>query len=715
MDSDRESERLFSLRLSRVMGDIGVNSLLIARRRKTHLRIETLKNVRSLLGDKNATEYIFGSQSEATTTPGMESDTDLLYSQNSTHVVFDWKDWHHGKSNLLVLKNELTPPQHCYLQRLKGDCPLPVVQLEGPDDVMDGEGRILVANTCNELHDWLQKTSESSEIVRHGPSMTYDKMIDHVSAYHCGQLPKECMFMFNRPRPGHWPMHCTLAKARDVGVFLVPQGYTEGPTKPSMCRSTAFLVPPKLTSYPYSNWQWRFTTSLMERHLVFEFSHVQVKTYTLAKMIRKTVFKPMFGNRFSTFHIKTVMMFTIENYPPDIWREDNIVKCVCLLLKTLKRWLKQKYCPHFTISGVNLFVGKLQIWELPKLCNIISQLINTKLQCLFNTRMDNIGLRLLKCSGLEHLSYQNVSTRNQTNGIVLHELLHKEISIFRVHIDDMITDISVDDSLSHLFILQSLFDYPSDLKQEVVSLLTPFLCSTLASMLASRCIYLGQPISQDIFKLYQLSFDLDLMSSRLKFASMLFCRGQYDEAATVLTYCEGLLGPEMFQCCAHYGRISLKPGTEFRNKLIDLSNTEVVHKHTMLCITFSKEEINCIPQHLQFEMILNMEAEEILTFYRWKNNVVTDCIPFLYYLQYITYRELHMPRIAQTALHNLLEYTTGPPQGHIDTAFNMLAHCFELENRLDLAWMYYNRSLEIYDRDNVSIWHAARILQQCLH
>ncbi|XP_052766913.1 uncharacterized protein LOC128207812 [Mya arenaria] len=714
MDSDRDSERLFSLRLSRVMGDIGVNSWMIARRRRTYLRIEKMENVHSFMRDENATIYIFGSQSEATTTLGIESDIDQLICDNNEHISLDWSEWQYGKLNLLVLKNELTPPQHCYLHRLRYDRPLSAVQTLGPDDVLDGEGRVLLTNIRVRDQDIFQSLNESGVVLRHGPSMSNDEKRDYVDGYHCGKLPKECQFMFNRPRPGHWPRPDILNKARQTGVFLVPQGYTESPAKQSKCKSTAFMVPSKLTNYPYSKWQWRFSTSLMERCLMFDFNTVQVKVYTLTKILRKTYFKPVFGDRFSTFHIKTAMMFTIENYPVDMWREDNIVKCVCLLLTTLKRWLKQKLCPHFTISGVNLLVGKLHSWELPKLSSIISNLINTKLLCLFYTDMDNIGLRLLQCSSLENIPCLNVSTRTQTCGAVLHELLLNEMCNLTVCTENIVTNHSVADIVNFCLSLQSMSISNSDLGHEVFPLLIPFLRSTVATVLTSMCIYLGQPITQDIFHWYQLSLNSDLMSSRLKFASMLFCREEYEEAAEVLTNCEGLLGPEVWQCCGHKGMKYLVPSTKLKNKLVTLSAIEAVTKHTMVCITFTKAEINCIPQHLTYEMLRSIEAEHGQHYIDWKNNVVIDCIPFLYYLQHLTYRELSQHRRAQAALHNLHEYTTGTLHGHIDTAFNMLGHCFELQNRLDLAWMCYGRSLEIYDRDNVSIWHAARILHQFL-
>ncbi|XP_052769305.1 uncharacterized protein LOC128209344 [Mya arenaria] len=266
--------------------------------------------------------------------------------------------------------------------------------------------------------------------------------------------------------------------------------------------------------------------------------------------------------------------------------------------------------------------------------------------------------------------------------------------------------------------LQSMSDTRSDLEQDVVSRLTPFLCSTLASILVSRCIDLGQTITKDIFNWYQLSLDSDRMSSMLKFASMLYCRGHYERAAEVLSYCEGLLEKlEVCQCCGHYERAGQEPSTEFENKLITTSNTEMLKKYIMICITFTREEINCFPQHLAFEMLRGIEGEDKLGTAKWKYNVVTDCIPFLYYLQHLNSRELHQPRIAQIALHNLHEYTMDTMEtehGHIDTAFNMLGHCYELQTRQDLAWMCYNNSMEIYDRCNASIWHAARLLYQFL-
>ncbi|XP_052820398.1 uncharacterized protein LOC128246244 [Mya arenaria] len=238
MDSDRESERLFSLRLSQVMEDIGVNRRMIEWRRNTFLRIETFSTICSILKYIPLTDYVFGSQTEATTTFWMESDHDTLHSDESVHVILHLNKWQKGKPNLLVLRDELTPPQHCYLQRLRGDVPLPAVKTEGPDDVLIGDGRVLVANTWVEWHK--AYSSGWFKITQHGPSITVNEEADNVYAYQCAELPEECQFMFHRPRPGHWPSTGIMERAREAGVFFVPQSYRESPP-PKSCEHEAFI------------------------------------------------------------------------------------------------------------------------------------------------------------------------------------------------------------------------------------------------------------------------------------------------------------------------------------------------------------------------------------------------------------------------------------------------------------------------------------------
>ncbi|XP_052780385.1 uncharacterized protein LOC128217336 [Mya arenaria] len=374
---DRENQRVMSLRLSRVMEDIGVIRYIIARRRRTWLVIEKQREVLNMMIGTNHLCYHFGSQSEGNTTSGMDSDIDVLLCNFWVHVILKWSDWKQGNHNLLVIKNAYSPPQHCLLQIVRHDLPLPRTKVEFPSDVVDNEGRVLHTNTQAECIQAIRDVKAVSVIVHHGPSKSWDENNDLVFGFHCASLPRECRFMFNRPRPGHWPRADTLATARQTGVFLVPQRYSESQSRPTRCRSTALHTTLNDPYYPQSKWQWRFSTSMIERWLMFDMNTQQHKTFVFLKTLRKQFFKPVVGDRLSTFHLKTTMLYTIETYPPEIWRDDNLVQCVIYCLTTLLRCLKIKYCPHYTIYGVNLFTGKLFKHEQAVIRNMILKMIVT--------------------------------------------------------------------------------------------------------------------------------------------------------------------------------------------------------------------------------------------------------------------------------------------------------------------------------------------------
>ncbi|XP_052780381.1 uncharacterized protein LOC128217333 [Mya arenaria] len=720
---DRGDQRVMSFRLSRVMEDIGISRYIIAKRRGTWLEIEKLReiNFRIKSGVKLMCYYHFGSQSEGNTTPGMESDIDLLMCLDAAPVILNWRDWKQGLTNLLVLKNELFPPQHCLLQCVRHDLPLPLTEVRSPNDVVDNEGRVLYTNTQIETHQRVREFNSEGVIVRHGPSKSWDKNIDIVAGFRCPSLPHECQFMFNRPRPGHWPRPHTLERAKESGVFLVPQGYTESPSRPSRCRSTALHITDD-PSYPESRRQWRFSTAIMERLLMFDMNIQQHKTFVFLKILRKQFFKPIVGDRLSTFHMKTTMLFTIETYPSEIWREDNLVQCVIYCLTTLLRCVKIKYCPHYTISEVNLFTGKLFKHEQTLIRNMILKMISDNMSCVFSIQIDDIGRKM---SSQENcVSLQSIKTRC-TNISLINTFLFKNNVGRPNHLNETILNESDDNVdyvlllIHHIAMLTRIYDQGTSIEQEAVLLLKPKLCGTLASIKTSRKISQSQPVTPAIFKMYKMSFDSDLLSSRLKFASMLYCSGQYEAARNCLNYCEGLLGPEVWQSCSCKGRRQEYPSREFKEKASYKSNKEMMKYHYASCVSFSRHEICCVPLFLLYEMFRMVGDEDRqqrrpASLYKWMDYIVIDCVPFLYYLQYLTYRQLNMPLRQQAARDHLKHYVffESKGHGHIDTAFNMLGHCCELENRLDRAWICYTESLLLYSRNNAAKWHIARLLNR---
>ncbi|XP_052814438.1 uncharacterized protein LOC128241515 [Mya arenaria] len=692
MSEALEDSRAWSLRVSRALNDIGVTRRIVARRRRTWLRIEAVNTLLCTLVGSDRTTYFFGSQSEGTTTLGMKSDVDILYSKTKHAVLLDWREWQMGKFNFLVKKTEGSPPQHCYLQRLRLDCPLPMTEVFDHENVIDCEGNVFVRN---DVGDNSLQTQAGVKLISHGPSRSFGDDVDMVSAYQCARLPAECQFLFYRPRPGHWPTSDMLVQASQFPVFLVKQGYPDSP-------------------YHQRLLEWRFSTSLMERLLVFSFNIIQIKVYVLLKMIRKSFLKQFVGDNLSTFHIKTAMMFTIESYPPDIWREENIVQCALYCMTTLFRWLKLGYCPHFTISGVNLFVGKLGKPELHTLLSVVADIMCDNLSCITLIQMDELGARLQPVTR----AFPGKS-RHEINMEICGRMCRQFCSTHQYFLfefpNGIVTLSNLYNNFSRLNILNDMLREPS-FEKEASTIILRFVANKLASALASEKLRLNQPITGDIMQVYCLSFESDLLSSRLKFASMLYCSGQYEAAASVLSYCEGLLGPHVWQHCA-CGRVH-KPSRAFLVKCLKTENDLEFHKKSVAsCIIFTHLETWVVPDHLLYEMCRKTTSEDAFIMdseLQWMKYVVIDCIPFLYYLQYLTYRELDQPDRKHTALQNLNNYLCNPGgvSGHVETVTNVLGHCYELENRPDMFWQCYTQSLHNHPRNNAANWHVMRLLNQ---
>ncbi|XP_052765455.1 uncharacterized protein LOC128206812 [Mya arenaria] len=483
--------------------------------------------------------------------------------------------------------------------------------------------------------------------------------------------------MFKRPRPGHWPRPETLAKARTCPTFLVPQGYPDSENKEI---------------------EWRFSTSLMERLLVFDFTTAQMKVYTLLKMIRKSFIKPIVGDRLSTFHLKTAMMFTIESYPPDIWREDQIIQCAIYCLTSLCRWLKLGYCPHFTISGVNLFAGKLNKNERHRVFEEFQDYINESLQIVFSVKMDDLGSRLINM--MDSTQCLTMMTRKQMLKSALKKIVIDKslfIGIYSKILIDLKTETAciprfLMNLLTYLMTLADLTETGNDQKKEAASCLITIRLNPLASTLASECIRLGQPISMEIVNLYKMSFDSDLLSSRLKFASMLYCREQFVSATHILSYCESLLGSHMIHLCTCTG-IFTPESDEIDDRIMNMERSDLIRTSVACCVTFTIRERYCVPEHLAYELSREMD-EQSFEIDAWTKQVAIDSEPFLYYLQYLTYRQLNQGEMKLAAfqkLFNLIGLQVG--LGHPETFSNVLGHCFEMENMPAWAEQCYRNSL----------------------
>ncbi|XP_052790137.1 uncharacterized protein LOC128224361 [Mya arenaria] len=690
MDRDPDDQQLRSLRLSRVLRDIGVTRQMVVRRRETFLMTEKMDNVvNTIRYNRRYNIFVVGSQSEGTTTLDMNSDLDVLNCDNDFTVITDWADWEPGKICLLVIKNDDSPPQHCSLQILSCDCPLPETMDMVPAewDVEEGkDGRVLLTNTWM---DGVMKQECGRLFRKKGPSRSADNDVDSVTAFsYSGPMP-ECNFLFTRPKPGHWPRPEILAKARLCEIFLVPQGHAES---------------------DQSKLEWRFSTLLIERLIMFDLNILKIQVYTFLKILRKTFFKPLVGDRLSTFHFKTALLFTLETYPPEIWQERNLLQCVIYCLKTLQRWFKLRYCPHYTISGVDLFVGKLRKWEFPLLSTVLSDMIDNIMDYVSQIEMDQIGVRI----GDGHVA---VKTRYQnTIATAWNCFNHSLFAIANISWTTVTENDTVFEILDMITRVREMVA-KSDIRAELIHAMK-FMYQMLASISASTRLRLNEPISLDTYSLYEASLDSDLTSSRLKFASMLYCSGQYERAELMLAQTESLLHADVWQWCPCAERTRQEPTERFKDTIFKLNAIEVIKSHVAFSVVFNSLEICCMPAFLVYELYRTIGPKDVQHRHpltgRWMDLVIIDPIVFLYYLQYLTYRQLGEHERKLKALNKLYNYVCFESEcrGHIETALHVLGHCYELENRHVVAWACYIKSLELFPNNNAARWHITRLLQQ---
>ena len=370
-----------SVWLSQVLDDVGVSEKMIAMRRRTYLQSETINTISNLLMDNEITSYHFGSMTEGTTTIGMGSDLDTLDCQHRIQVILDSGDWKKEDTTTycLMVSDENSPPGYCSLLMVKSDSAEPLQDIDELSTdvqkycVQQKDKTILLTNTILELEHGEFYRKEGLELITQGPSKTWSKDFDYVIAFPCEKTPVACDEWIKKKRLGLWPTEEMIQEADQLGCFVVPRGYPENENQLS---------------------QWMISPHLIERMLMFSLNTVQLKTYVVLKLIKKSVFHKDVSDHITSFHCKNALLWTIERLPLHLWTNENLLMCVKCCLSTLLQFVIAQYCPHYIFPKLNLFIGKLGKHELSKMDLCIRQMLSGDFSWLFQLSTDNIGQRL---------------------------------------------------------------------------------------------------------------------------------------------------------------------------------------------------------------------------------------------------------------------------------------------------------------------------------
>jgi len=159
-----------------------------------------------------------------------------------------------------------------------------------------------------------------------------------------------------------------------------------------------------------------------------------------------------------------------------------------------------------------------------------------------------------------------------------------------------------------------------------------------------------------------------------------------------------------------------KPRKVF-TELLHEGDTDVLMKtRVAYCVRFLRQEVFCAPPILHFEMVRGVGDDfqhRDPNERTWMNWAVVDARPFLYYLQYLTFRDLglrHRQIQAFDALRtSIVDGERQDQVFHPETAANLLAHCWEMEGGFDEALNWYLASQEAMPRNNAANLHIRRL------
>ena len=714
-----------SVWLSQVLDDVGVSEKMIVMRRRTYLQSEAIYNVSNLLMDLNKTTYHFGSMTEGTTTIDMGSDLDMLECQHLFQVILDYGDWKKKDSTtyVLMVNDENFPPGYCSLQIVKSDSAEPLQDKDGLSKdiqnycVQQKDKTILLTNNIfeSEYEEFYRK--EGLELIKHGPSITCSKDFDCVIAFPCEKTPAAIEEWIEKKRFCRWPTEEMLKEAEQLECFVVPRGY------PGHENQTV---------------QWMISPNLIERMLMFSLNIVQLKTYVVLKLIKTCVFHKNVSDNITSFHIKTALLWTIERLPFHIWTNENLLVCVKRCLITLLYFVIDRFCPHYIFPKLNLFIGKLDEHDLINLDLCIRQMLLSDLSWLFKLSTDNIGQRLQMLVDQEVQQctyiYSRLENRNDIEkrlaGKFMNDVLIRWSNLRLVDILSFlcdkypcVTELSLGLSV-YLQTCMEVAEHGTELEQRVAKQWIPHLRATAASLLASVCFNAEEPFPEVVLATFFQSMErTDAVSCILKFASVLYCAKEYNNAADLLHDVE--LRYEKFDIQQVCGCARNLEESKLKHSFCEhaLSNPEEVIERVIVayCVRFICQEEKSVPNFLVYEMYRSIGDDvpfrKILA-RRWNDWAVVDPLPFLYYLQFLVYDALGKDDLRAKAYNNLIDCCYGidiaPTLFHGETALNLLGHCVAiLETRMygtvNLALKTFAHSLCYMPRNNAAKWHMARL------
>lgn len=158
-----------------------------------------------------------------------------------------------------------------------------------------------------------------------------DVEVDFVPAFYFSGWPKQATAWRDRDRK--WPTLDLVQQVLDGGYHVVPKSSSE-----------------KSVDY-----EWRVSFSYAENTIlkaIHKYSWCK-QCYRIVKCLVK--YHVSLPSIITTYHCKTVFLWTLERYPPATWTEENLGKRFLGIIDQILHALSQRSLPQYFIPENNLF------------------------------------------------------------------------------------------------------------------------------------------------------------------------------------------------------------------------------------------------------------------------------------------------------------------------------------------------------------------------
>ncbi|KAL4217676.1 hypothetical protein ACF0H5_022418 [Mactra antiquata] len=538
--------------------------------------------------------------------------------------------------------------------------------------------------------------------VQHGPAVmppTRHGMVeqDIVHAFHCPAWPIEARRWLTRENVDGWPNMSLKSECENGGCFLVP-------------------VDSKVSGF--SGVEWRISTTLAERHLMFSLNTTHMKCYVMMKVLIKSYEE--FRDVISSYMCKTVLLHCVENTMVDFWQERNFITCLDELLCVLYNFIVHMKCPHFIIPENNLMAGKITPFQQERLLDVLGRIIRSEGRMLLDIQMDDIGDRLRQKLSRFQVYHPQIKSRLEIHRLVsgglvyymAHNIVHEVYKYLYTYQDHCYENI-IRQIVVHLKDIHNLYPQLNNLQRKAFNYISSLMLTTISSMMASYYISINRPIPDMAIEWLKSGLNSDVSSSLLKLASVFYSVGNMNVAEDLLTRIDQRYDRDVvFPVCDCILKCSIhKEGFD-----IAVNNGQVTDfKHVVsYCVKFTYHEVNIVPLELRQEFFRSSQDEiqnRDPLYDRWMNFAVVDSLPYLYFLQYKVYCSLGKNEEKLEALNKLKNVMNEEPRiKHKETVYNLLGHCMEQENLPDDAFHYYMRSIQVRPQHNAANFYRARML-----